>query len=261
VAFLTSARERRQLRAAGSPMGLFEHLAELRRRVVIAVAAVAIGGVGVFVVFNQLLGFLLTPYCHVVGPGHACSLYVTGPLDGLSIRVKVAAYGGLLLASPVVLWQLWRFVTPGLHDNERRGAMWFVGASVVLFVGGAAVAYLSFGHALAFLDAVGGSELHPLYSPSSYLGLLILMMAVFGLSFELPAFLVALQLTRVVTPARLASSRRWAIVALVAFAGIITPSSDPFSMLALAIPLVVFYEGSIVVGRVLIRPGRPEVHA
>jgi sec-independent protein translocase protein TatC len=239
-------------------MGLFEHLAELRRRLVVALIAVALGGVGVFLVFNHLVRFLLTPYCHVVGPGHACTLYVTGPLDGLSIRVKVAAYGGLLLASPVVLWELWRFVSPGLRAKERRGAVSFVAVSVALFVGGAAVAYLSFGHALAFLDAVGGSELHQLYSPSSYLGLLIVMMAVFGLSFELPVLLVALQLSRVVTPGRLASWRRWAIVALVAFAGIITPSSDPFSMLALAVPLVVLYEGAIVAGRVLTRGRRSE---
>ena len=98
--------------------------------------------------------------------------------------------------------------------------------------------------------------MHELYSPSSYVGLLILMMAVFGLAFELPVFLVALQMAGVVTPAKLASWRRWAIVVLVAVAGVITPSSDPFSMLALAVPLVVFYEGAIVVGRLLIRARR-----
>jgi sec-independent protein translocase protein TatC len=234
-------------------MGLLEHLVELRHRVLVAGVAVAIGGVAVFIIFSHLLGFLLEPYCHAVGPGHTCDLYVTGPLDGLSIRVKVAAYGGLLLASPVVLWQMWRFVVPGLRPKERRGALWFVGASVLLFLGGAAVAYVSFGHALRFLDAVGGSSLHELYSPSSYLGLMILMMVAFGAAFELPVFLVALQLAGVVTPARLASWRRWAIVGLVAFAGIITPSSDPFSMLALAVPLVVFYEGAILAGRVLVR--------
>jgi sec-independent protein translocase protein TatC len=256
VASVASVRQRRQHRAAGSPMGLFDHLAELRRRLLVAVVAVTVGGIAVFVVFDHLLGFLLMPYCHAVGPGHACNLYVTAPLDGLSIRVKVAAYGGLLLASPVVLWELWRFVAPGLRPGERRGAFWFVGASVLLFAGGAAVAYASFGHALRFLDAVGGPSLHELYSPSSYIGLLILMMAVFGLAFELPVFLVALQMAGIVTPAKLASWRRWAIVVLVTVAGVITPSSDPFSMLALAVPLVVFYEGAIVVGRLLIRARR-----
>jgi sec-independent protein translocase protein TatC len=253
VAFVTSVKQRRQFRSSGAPMGLLEHLTELRHRILVAGVAVSIGGVAVFVIFSHLLGFLLQPYCHAVGPGHSCDLYVTGPLDGLSIRVKVAAYGGLLLASPVVLWQRWRFVVPGLRPKERRGAVWFVAASVSLFLGGAVVAYVSFGHALRFLDAVGGSQLHQLYSPSSYLGLMILMMVAFGAAFELPVFLVALQMAGVVTPAKLASWRRWAIVGLVAFAGIITPSSDPFSMLALAVPLVVFYEGSILVGRVLMR--------
>jgi sec-independent protein translocase protein TatC len=248
-----SFRRRRQFRAAGSPAGLVEHLAELRSRLLVAVVAVGLGAIAVFVVFSHLLGFLLTPYCHAVPPGHACNLYVTGPLDGLSIRVQVAAYGGVLLASPVVLWQVWRFVAPGLRPKERRGAVWFVGTSVLLFASGAVVAYVSFGHALRFLDTVGGSSLHELYSPSSYLGLLTLMMAVFGVAFELPVFLVALQLAGVVTPAQLASWRRWAIVVLVAFAGVITPSSDPFSMLALAVPLVVFYETAVLVGRGLTR--------
>lgn len=256
MAFVASVKEHRQFRAAGAPMGLFEHLAELRRRVVIAVIAVSIGGIGVFVVFNHLLGFLLTPYCQAVGPGHACNLYVTGPLDGLSIRVKVAAYGGLLIASPIVLWQLWRFIAPGLQPKERRGAVWFVGASVLLFFGGAVVAYVSFNHALRFLDAVGGSSLHQLYSPESYIGLLILMMVAFGATFELPVLLVALQLVGVVTPARLASWRRWAIVVLVTLAAVITPSSDPFSMLAMAVPLVCFYEAAIWIGRLVTRSRR-----
>ena len=127
MASVASVRQHRQHRAAGSPMGLFDHLAELRRRLLVAVVAVAVGGIAVFVIFDHLLGFLLMPYCHAVGPGHACNLYVTGPLDGLSIHVKVAAYGGLLLASPVVLWELWRFVAPGLRPGERRGAVSFVG--------------------------------------------------------------------------------------------------------------------------------------
>lgn len=237
-------------------MPLAGHLAELRRRLLIVVAAVSIAGVVVFILFGHVLALLIAPYCQVAGPSHSCHLYVTGPLDGLAIRVKVAAYGGLVLALPIVLWEFWRFVVPGLHARERRGALWFVGVSVALFLGGAAVAYASFPHVLQFLGAVGGPSIRQLYSPSSYVGLLTLMMAAFGVAFELPVVLVALQLAGVVTPDRLASWRRWAIVALVTLAAVITPSSDPISMLALAIPLVCFYEAAIVVGRVLTKGRR-----
>jgi sec-independent protein translocase protein TatC len=205
------------------------------------------------VLFSQVLQFLLHPYCHVVGSGHACRLYVTGPLDGLSIRIKVAAYGGLLIASPVVLWQIWRFIVPGLRPGERRYARSFVTSSVLLFIGGAAVAFVAFPHALAFLDTVGGASLQQIYSPANYIGLLLLMMAAFGLTFELPVLLLFLQLAGVVTPAQLSAARRWAIVGLVALSAILTPSADPLSMLALAVPLLAFYELSILVGRLITR--------
>ena len=129
-------------------------------------------------------------------------------------------------------------------------------ASVALFAGGAAVAYAVFPHTLAFLEPLGGPDLRQLYSPSNYLGLLVLMMAAFGATFELPVLLVALQLAGVVSPAQLASWRRWAIVGLVTFAAVITPSSDPFSMLALAVPLIALYEVAIVVGRLARRARR-----
>lgn len=245
--------------AASGPAGempLVGHLAELRRRLVTAVVALAAGAVAVFAVFARVLQLLLDPYCQAVGPGHACSLYVTGPLDGLTIRVEVAAYGGLLLALPVVLWQAWRFVVPALRPGERRYAASFVTSSVVLFAGGGGVAYAIFPHALRWLDAAGGPSLHQIYSPSGYLGLLLLMMVAFGVTFELPVVLVFLQLVGAVTPARLSSWRRWAIVGLVALAAVVTPSSDPFSMLALAVPLLVFYEVAIVLGRLLTRRRR-----
>jgi sec-independent protein translocase protein TatC len=237
--------------ATGMP--LLGHLTELRNRLLLSMAAVIVGAIVVFVLFNHVLEFLVSPYCHTVGAGHTCNLYVTGPLDGLSIRVKVAAYGGIVLAAPLLLWQVWRFIAPGLNPGEKRYAYPFVASSLVLFSGGAAVAYAVFPHTLRFLETIGGPSLQQIYSPSSYIGLLLLMMAAFGVTFELPVLLVFLQIAGVVTPRRLSSWRRWAIVGLVAFAGVITPSSDPFSMLALAVPLLAFYELSVVVGRLILR--------
>ncbi len=233
-------------------MTLGEHLGELRRRVIVAALAFLAAGVVAFVVYPHILSFLKSPYCHVVGP-KKCLLYVTSPLDGLSLRVKIAAYGGLFLSSPVILWELWRFITPGLHRNEKRYAIPFVCSSVLLFAGGAVLAYVAFAHALQFLQNVGGPSLRQIYDPNKYLSLMVALMTVFGLTFEFPVVLVSLQLVGVVTPRKLASWRRWAIVLIVVFAAIIVPSGDPFSMLALAIPMYLFYELSILLGKLFRR--------
>jgi len=242
----------RQPRPSPDAMTLGEHLGELRRRLVVAVIAFAVAATVSFIIYPHILNFLKSPYCQVVG-AHHCQLYVTGPLDPLTLRIKLAAYGGLFFSSPVVLWQVWRFITPGLRRTEKRYALPFVAASTALFVAGAVVAYVVFSHALQFLQSVGGPSLHEIYDPNKYLSLMVALMAVFGLTFEFPVLLVSLELAGVVRPAKLASWRRWAIVLIVLFAAIITPSSDPFSMLALAVPMYLFYEVSIVLGRLLRR--------
>ena len=228
-------------------MTLAQHLAELRRRLLVAVTAFVLASIVAAVFYGPLLRLLQHPYC-AVNP-HGCSFYVTGPLDPLTLRVEMAAYGGLILASPVILWQLWRFITPGLKPSEKRYVVPFVACSVVLFVGGSAIAYLVFPHALAFLRSVGGPTLTEILNPNQYLSLILLMMALFGLTFEFPVVLVALELARVVTPARLLSWWRWAVIGITVVAAVFTPSSDPFSMLALAVPLVVFYFLAIGIGK------------
>lgn len=238
-------------RPSADAMTLGEHLAELRRRVVISAFAFTIGAIVAFVVYPSILHFLQAPYCRVA-PGR-CKLYVTAPLDGLSLRIKLASYGGLFFASPVILWELWRFITPGLHRNEKRYAVPFVVSSLLLFMFGAFLAFVAFPHALQFLQNIGGPTLQQIYNPNNYLGLLVALMLVFGLTFEFPVILVSLELVGVLTPQKLSSWRRWAIVSIVVFAAVITPSGDPFSMLALAVPMYVFYEVSILIGRFLRR--------
>ncbi len=228
-------------------MTLAEHLGELRRRLLIAVIAFLIGGVIAFIGYEHLLNWLREPYCRA-NHGH-CSLYVTGPLDGLSLRIKLAAFGGLVLSSPVLLFELWRFITPGLKKNEKRYAVPFVIASVTLFLLGCFTAYVTFEHALAFLTAVGGPNLQQIYNPNQYLSLILLMMFLFGITFEFPVVLVALQLARVVTPKQLLAVWRWAVIGITLAAAIFTPSGDPLSMLALAIPLTLFYFLSILIGK------------
>jgi len=230
-------------------MTLVEHLGELRRRVMVCAVAFVIAGTAAFLAYPWILSFLRHPYCEVA-PSH-CAFYITGPLDGLGLRVKIAAYGGLVLSAPVLLWELWRFITPGLNPKEKRYAVPFVVASLSLFATGCLVAFVTFPHALKWLDSIGGPSLHQIFDPINYISLIVLLMVVFGITFQFPVLLVSLEVAGVLTARKLSSWRRWAIVLIVVVAGVITPSSDPFSMMALAIPLYIFYELSIVVGRII----------
>ena len=230
---------------------MVEHLMELRTRLLICAAAFLIAGVAAFLLYPWIISFLRHPYCEVA-PSH-CGFYITGPLEGLALRVKIAAYGGLFLASPVLLWELWRFITPGLNPKEKRYAIPFIVASISLFSLGGLVAFLTFPHALKWLDSIGGPSLHEIFDPINYISLIVLLMVVFGITFQFPVLLVSLEVAGVLTAKKLSSWRRWAIVLIVVVAGVVTPSSDPFSMMALAIPLYLFYELSVVVGRVIQR--------
>jgi sec-independent protein translocase protein TatC len=237
-------------------MTLFEHLAELRKRVIICILAVAVGTLLAWFFYDGLVRFMTRPY-HSFVLHHPSkditkgNLVTNGPLEGFTTRLKVSAYGGIALASPVLFWQLWRFITPGLYKNEKRYVVPFVAAAVVLFSAGVATAILVFPKALTWLIDVSGSGIVPLFSPSRYFTLYISMCVIFGLVFMYPLVVVFLQLAGVVPSATWRRWRRPAIVVIFLVAAIITPSSDPFSFLAMAVPMLLFYEGSIAVGRAL----------
>ena len=229
-------------------MPLVEHLSELRRRLIISVLALVVGAVIGFIVYNRILSLLIRPYTEVTGK---TDFVFFDPLEAFATRLKVAAWSGAFMASPVVLWQLWRFITPGLHKNEKRYAIPFIVASILLFLMGAVVALVTFKPALQFLVGVGGDNLTPLFSASKYLSLVILMIIAFGVAFEFPILLVFLELAGVVSSRKLRKWRRPAVVIIVAVAAVITPSQDPYSLFAMAGPMYLFYEGSILIGRLL----------
>ena len=237
----------------GATMSVVEHLTELRKRLVISLIAIAAGAVVAFIAYDRILEFMQDPYCDVVGPGEPCSFLATSVLDPFAIRLQIATYGGMILAAPVVFWQLWRFVAPGLTAKEKRYAIPFVVSSVILFAIGGYLAYLTFPRALDFLINIGGDSLDVRPTPTKYLQLVLLMILAFGLSFEFPVFLVFLQLVGALSSRQLRSWRRWAIVGIVVFAAVITPSQDPWSLFAMVAPMYVFYELAIVVGRLLKR--------
>jgi sec-independent protein translocase protein TatC len=241
----------------GGRMTLIEHLAELRKRLIISIIAVGVGVTIAFFIFPWIFGLLAHPYKEMTkgtGPGKCpggCSLVATDPLQPFAVRLKVSLYFGVILALPVWLWELWRFVTPGLRKREKRYAIPFVAASIILFCAGAYVAWWTFPKALSFLSYVGGTNIQPFYTANSYVVLISLMMLAFGASFEFPVLLVALLLAGVLHTRTLRKGRRWAAVGITTFAAVITPSQDPFSLFAMAIPLYLFYEASILIGRLL----------
>lgn len=251
VPLIGRARPPRRPKPGPDAMTIWEHLAELRRRLIVAVIAFAVAATVAAVFYNWFLGVLQRPYCRA--EPHHCNFYVTAPLDPLTLRIKLAAFGGMVLASPVVLWELWRFITPGLRPTEKRYAVPFIVASIALFLFGCLIVYVVLPHTLGWLIHIGGPSIHVLLTPDSYLTLVLLLMVLFGLTFEFPVVLVALQLARVVTPAALLRHWRWAVIGITVASAVFTPSSDPFSMCALAVPLVAFYFGAIGVGKLFRR--------
>jgi sec-independent protein translocase protein TatC len=234
----------------GGHMTLVEHLTELRTRLIYCVLAVAAGMLVVFVLYDPIFDWLLRPYCTSSDDGR-CRLLQTDPLEGFGVRMRVAGYGGIALAMPVLLWQLWRFVSPGLYDNEKRYAIPFVASALTLFVLGAGIAYWTMPAALEFLADIGGDNLDQFYSPARYFRLITYMMLAFGIGFEFPILLVFLILAGIVETDTLRRGRRFAIVGICVVVAVITPSGDPYSMLALALPMVIFYEVALRIGVII----------
>jgi sec-independent protein translocase protein TatC len=233
-------------------MSVVEHLTELRRRIIIAIIAITLAGVVCFIFSESIIKFFVEYYKDAT-EGERNQLIFLGPLDAFITRVKVATYGGIVLALPIWLWELWRFITPGLNPNEKRYAIPFVLTSIVLFALGAFVALLTMPKALEFLLNVGGDQLTPELTADKFLSFASLMLVAFGLAFEFPVVLVFLLLARVITTQQLQRWRRPAIVIIVIFAAVITPSQDPYSLFFMVVPMYIFFEASIIIGRVLKR--------
>ncbi|MEY4129983.1 MAG: twin-arginine translocase subunit TatC [Actinomycetota bacterium] len=231
-------------------MTIWEHLSELRSRLFKSVLAIAIAAVIGWFLYSPVLQWLEAPYSEVQPDA---SLIATTPLQAFGLRMKLSVAIGIALAMPILLWQVWRFVTPGLYPKERKYAIPFILSSLVLFIFGAGVAYFVLNPTLEFLTNVGGSEIQPFYTADSYVTLIVFMMLAFGVGFEVPVLLVALQLIGVLTPKRLLQWWRPAVVIIAVVAAVITPSADPISLLALLIPMVLLYLLSIGIGWLLLK--------
>lgn len=252
-----SAETTSRMDAATGHMSLIEHITELRTRIVRALFAVAIGAVIAWFLYQPIFDLLLGPL-RDTAPADDLSqsldggaLLADGPLTGFQVRIQLTTYAGIMFAMPVILWQLWKFVAPGLYDSEKRYGVTFMAVGTALFATGAAIAFWTLPKALEFLQTIGGDDnFVEFYTPQKYLKLIVFMMLAFGIGFEFPLLVTTLNVLGVVTTETLRRIRRYVIVIVAVFVAVATPSGDPISMLALTIPMCLLYEVSIIIGRI-----------
>lgn len=231
-------------------MPLGDHLRELRNRLFVAVIAVLVLSIVGWIIFDPVMKLLTDPACrihiHGIAKGRiqGCEsgvLTMTGVLAGLSFHFKIAFIVGVILAAPVWSYQIWAFIAPGLYKKEKKYGLGFAGAAVPLFLLGVALCYWMLPKALNILLSFVPDSFAAQLPADQYLDFLIRMFLVFGLSFELPVLLVALNFIGVLSGKRLVKWWRGAIVIIFVFAAIATPTGDPFTMCALALPISVLY--------------------
>jgi sec-independent protein translocase protein TatC len=232
----------------GLTMSLIEHLEELRRRLIIVVIAIVAAAVIGFVFSGSVLDLLRAPL-----PSDYDTIYFTGPADAFGIQVKIAGFIGIALAMPVILFHVWRFVTPGLTRRERRFVWPVMLAALLLFALGIVVGYLIIPYALNFLLGFARPGLQPLLTIDGYVGFVTTMLLAFGLVLEFPIVLIGLARVGILSHRRLAAQRRWAIVLIVLLAIVLTPGGDPISPLILGSVMCLLFEGSLFVIRMIRR--------
>jgi sec-independent protein translocase protein TatC len=243
MALLKRSGEKPQPDAEGR-MPLMDHLRELRNRLLIAVLAVVVGIVIAWFFFDPLWELLKAPYCDTVQSrqltGH-CSLTYGGIFQSFFIQLKVSAMVGIVLASPVWLYQLWAFVTPALYRTEKRYSAGFLALAIPLFALGAVLAYIIMHTSLSFLLGFALEDTVATIQIDDYLDYVLIMIAIFGVSFELPLILVFLNVIGALSHATVAKHRRMVIFLMFVFGAVITPGGDPLTMMALAAPMVILF--------------------
>ncbi|MEN8239037.1 MAG: twin-arginine translocase subunit TatC [Actinomycetota bacterium] len=233
-----------------STMPMMEHLEEFRSRLVKAAIAIAVGTTFAFFFNEQILELLAEPYHAAVPDG---TLAFFRPTEAFSTVMRLSIFGGVILASPVILYQMWRFAAPALSSKEKRWAYPITVVFVILFIMGIVVGYTALERGLAFLLEFGGDTLEPVIGADFYLKFATRFILAFGIAFEFPVFLFAAAAAGAVKSTMLRSNRRWALLIILLAAAIITPSGDPMTLGLLAIPLYILFELTILAIRFILR--------
>lgn len=224
-------------------MTLVEHLEELRLHILISLAAITIGACVAFWKIKPIVAYLAKPAGHLV---------FLSPTEAFMAYFKLAFFVGLFLASPVILFQIWSFVSSAFNEKERNTFLFFPPFSVILFICGAAFAFfIVIPLALKFLINFAGPEVLPVISISEYLSFITILTLIFGVVFELPIVIIVLSKLGVVTPAALSRNRKWAILIIFITAAVLTPTPDAFTQVLMAVPLILLYEISIWMSRLV----------
>jgi sec-independent protein translocase protein TatC len=244
---------------AGGTMSFFDHLIELRKRIISSLLAIGVGMLVGLAVARPFINFVSTPMFGALRRNHVePNMYYTHPAGYVSLYISIGLYLGIALAMPWVLYQIWLFVAPGLYKHERRAVASFIGSSMLLFACGVAFGYyimlprvLTF--VIAFADGGTVGSIKPLIDINEYFDLILLVLVGLGVIFEMPVVVFILSLFNIVTPKFLLKNFRYAMLLITVVAAIVTPSPDATTMLVFMAPMVVLYFISVFVSYVVIR--------
>jgi len=239
---------------AGGRMSFFEHLVDLRKRLINSVIAIGIGMVVGFALSEKLVDFIVRPMTKALrDAGLADKLIYTSPAGYLNLLITFGVYSGIVMAMPVVLHQIWLFVAPGLYKHERRAATGFIFSSTVLFLVGIAFGYfIMLPYILRFLVSFQG-PVTPLISVNEYFDLILIVLLGLGLIFETPILIFFLSLFGIVTPKFLLKNFRYAMLIITVVAAIVTPTPDATTMLIFMAPMILLYFAGVLVSYVVLR--------
>jgi sec-independent protein translocase protein TatC len=230
-------------------MPITSHLEELRKRLVRSLIAIGIG-MGICYNFKEKLFDVLTYPLTTALPKNSYMIFTSLP-EAFFNYLKISFFAGLMLTSPYVLYQIWKFVSPGLYQSEKKYVLPFVVVATLLFASGVSFCYfLVLPPAFKFFTEFATDFLKPMLSLREYLSLALKLLLVFGLMFEIPVFLFFMAKIGIITPAFLAKQRKYAILIIFIAAAILTPTPDAFTQILMALPMMVLYEISIIVIRV-----------
>lgn len=231
------------------------HLRELRNRLTLAVIAILVGTVVGWIIYPQAFDFIKQPYVDGIAPllerqGFNAELVLNGGVgSAFSFRLKLSLAIGLVISSPVWFWQIWAFILPALHRNEKRWAALLAATGAPLFAGGVTVGYLVLPKGIEVLISFAPESVNVLLSLGDYLNFVIRTVLVFGIAAQIPLVVVMLNRLGIASSRQLAKARPWTVIGIFIFAAIATPSTDPLTMLFLAVPMTLLYLVSEVIAR------------